>query len=98
MKKLLLAAVVAGLMSTSAMAAWIEGPIETLSIKADESVLIKVGGTARFVDPAMSADGRKLFMAVILTAHASGTSIKINNIGCPTSNGYWCMFEQVVAP
>ena len=100
MKKLLLATVVAGIMSTGVLAGWVEGKITAVSV-FPTATSIKIERStgavfARYIDPTMNADYRKELLATVLTSYAQGATVQLGN-NCSTE-AYWCAIMIIPTP
>ncbi len=78
MKKLLLATLVAGLMSVNAMA--VDGTVGDVIVKADGTIkmyLVKADGTGKINKTivGVDADAKKAMLATALTAKSGGSNI-----------------------
>ena len=90
MKKLLFVAIVSGLLSASASAAWVEGKIAKITkLPAGTYITLKkADNSTAFSKLKLTGDARKEFLAVILTAKAQNANIKLF-----AKNGVWSYYE-----
>ncbi len=92
MRKLLIAALASGLLSTVASAGWVVGKITSVNVYATcTSVGINDGSTTylRCIDPALDAEITKQLITVSLTAKSLVDTVKLSN-NCASGAGYWC--------
>ena len=101
MKKMLFAALAAGVLSSSSWAIWVTGTIEGVYVyPTDVRIKVKqtVGGSTvyiRKIDTALSTDQQKAFIATALTAKAQGDTVIIGgDSSCPSgNNGQFCCLK-----
>ena len=87
MKKILVAALMAGVMSTGAMARWYDFTIKEIRVQADGNIAIKAtysggGDWNKYVDTSIA--NIKEFIAVALTAKSTGSPVMLDY-----ANGKW---------
>ena len=86
MKKMLFAALAAGVMSTTLMAGWLDATVSEIRQDSNGDIAIKATvGTNdwnKFVDPSSSV--KKEILTIALTAKASGSPVMLDYSG-----GYW---------
>ena len=87
MKKLIAAAVAIGILSTNAFAIWVEGTVAQVRVNNDSTyVVLKKANDAlqsQLVEPTLTADQKKAFLAAVMTAYASGATVVLSG---PSSN------------
>ncbi|RUM62648.1 MAG: hypothetical protein DSZ03_06385 [Sulfurimonas sp.] len=94
MKKLLIAMLATGLVSTSVMAAWVGGTVDSIRTNTDGSsyiVMKRTGDNKKIgmkISNAATADGKKMLLTVALTAQTTGKSV----IGWLNGSG-WTSFQ-----
>ncbi len=90
MKKFLFITLTVGLLSTTAFASWVEGTVLKIkNLPAGTYVTLKkADNTTSFAKITATGDARKEFIAVLLTAKAQNTPIKLF-----ARSGAWIYYE-----
>jgi len=93
MKKILFAAIIASVITSSVSAAWLSGTINNVSTYGGDMLYITVGSSSKRVDPALSAEAKKIVSAIALTAFASGATVKVRY--SETTSGTWDAIQLI---
>ena len=88
MKKIVSGLIVSSLMVTNALSAWIPGDVEEIT-QNTTGIYVKVGTAGKYIDPHLTSDEQKSFLAMALSAQMAGKAVEVNNVGCVGTNN-WC--------
>ncbi|GEM_PF-3965135 len=90
MKKVFIAAIAVGLLSTTVFAGWVSGTVDKIQkIPAGTYVTLKQANNATaFAKITLTGDARKEFIAVLLTAKAQNATIKLY-----ARSGEWVYYD-----